>query len=199
MINFGKLKEKVMFNLGKFKFGVSAKTFEKKMAAAGKLMQTPVPCPKEKEKPKKKIKKVVHVKPHLIGKLYAGYEKIDEEERDVLTEVARLWGEGVEIFSEIPYKSSIIEFYYFIEEEKQEYLLMRQRVPEKPKKEKGKPMKKIKKVIGKSFEWGWPMDEDDIATLKDVVRLTEEGKKVFSDSEGKTNDSVEFYYYEEEG
>ena len=64
----------------------------------------------DKDRPKKRTKKV-------IGELYAGGEPVDDEEFSVLTEVERLIRQGVEVFTEIPYKSSVIEFYYFPQED----------------------------------------------------------------------------------
>ena len=77
------------------------------LAEMRRAMQTPVPCPKEKEKPKKKIKKI-------IGKLYtSGLWSLDEYDCETLAKVIWLQKEGKEIFSEIPYKCSFIEFYYY--------------------------------------------------------------------------------------
>ena len=64
---------------------------------------------KEKETPKVKVKKI-------IGKLYAPSafeESLDEDDCETLAKVIWLQKEGKEIFSEIPYKSSFIEFYYY--------------------------------------------------------------------------------------
>jgi len=65
----------------------------------------------KKERPnKKKIKKV-------IGEIYGCREhEVDKYDLGVLTEVERLMRQGVEVFTEIPYRSFVIEFYYFVEE-----------------------------------------------------------------------------------
>jgi hypothetical protein len=64
----------------------------------------------DKDRPKKRTKKV-------IGEVY-GYREheVDKDDLGVLTEVERLMRQGVEVFTEIPYKSSVIEFYYFTED-----------------------------------------------------------------------------------
>ena len=64
----------------------------------------------EKEKPKIKTKKV------SIGTLWASdLTGLDEDDIDTLVKLIRLWNEGEEIFSEITYKGSDIEFYYYVE------------------------------------------------------------------------------------
>ncbi len=57
--------------------------------------------------PKVKVKKI-------IGKLYASdFCEMGEDDCETLAKVVWLQKEGKEIFSEIPYKCSFIEFYYY--------------------------------------------------------------------------------------
>lgn len=73
------------------------------------MLENPVsPRPsKKKEAPKVKVKK-------FIGTLYASdLCELDEDDCETLAKVVWLQKEGKEIFSERPYKSSFIEFYYY--------------------------------------------------------------------------------------
>ena len=73
------------------------------------MLENPVsPRPsKKKETPKVKVKKI-------IGTLYASEEcEMDEDDCETLAKVVWLQKQGKEIFSEIPYKCSSIEFYYY--------------------------------------------------------------------------------------
>lgn len=72
------------------------------------MLENPVPPrPSKKEEPKVKVKKI-------IGSFYASEEcEMDEDDCETLSKVVWLQKQGKEIFSEIPYKSSCIEFYYY--------------------------------------------------------------------------------------
>ena len=75
------------------------------------ILEATYPRPsKKKEAPKVKVKKI-------IGQLYASdfrnYFAMDGDDCETLAKVEALLKEGKEIFSEIPYKSSFIEFYYY--------------------------------------------------------------------------------------
>ena len=64
---------------------------------------------KKKEAPKVKVKKIIGV---LYASDIAGLA-MDGDDCETLAKVVWLQKEGKEIFSEIPYKSSFIEFYYY--------------------------------------------------------------------------------------
>tara|TARA_B100000497_G_C7665843_1_gene401429 strand:+ start:1087 stop:1419 length:333 start_codon:yes stop_codon:yes gene_type:complete len=73
------------------------------------MLENPVPPrpSKKKETPKVKVKKI-------IGSFFAlGVCEMDEDDCETLAKVVWLQKEGKEIFSEIPYKSRFIEFYYY--------------------------------------------------------------------------------------
>jgi len=73
------------------------------------MLENPVsPRPsKKKEAREVKVKKI-------IGELYASdLCALDEDDCETLSKIVWLLWRGKEIFSEIPYKSSFIEFYYY--------------------------------------------------------------------------------------